>query len=123
VTFRELRDAAAEGDVERLNVPLEGGVHVDDADSHGLAALHDAAECGHDDIIDVLISHGANTDIRDNDGYTPLHYAALDVNDSSVGLLISHGVNLNPNLSVGIYTSTFGGRERKGVYVKTIDIS
>ena len=68
---------------ERVQVLVERGANVNDADDSRVTALHWAAGYGNKEMCSFLISHGANVSLADKDGNQPLHFAARNHGDLS----------------------------------------
>jgi len=60
--------AADRGDVNMVELLLDGGSPLDVVDDAGQTALHYASACGHRNCIDLLKSKGSDESIRDHDG-------------------------------------------------------
>lgn len=73
---KELIEAAANGTLERLNLLIQQGAPVDQADNHGRTALIHAAIRGHLQCVQALIPRGAKVDQADKSGLTALMGAA-----------------------------------------------
>jgi ankyrin repeat protein len=61
--------------LEAVNLCLELGMSVNDANSMGITAVMGAANRGSDEIIEFLVSKGARLDVKDKEGRTPLNWA------------------------------------------------
>jgi len=92
----ELCEAAAEGDMQRVNALLAAGTNVN---SKGLilgyTALHMAAWNGREAVVKLLIGKGADIDARGFSGPTPLYEAAMHDHKNLVELLIGKGADVN----------------------------
>jgi ankyrin repeat protein len=74
---RPVADAAARGNVVRVQELLRNGADVNTAQGDGMTALHWAASRGDLELTDVLIYSGANVNAGTRIGrYTPLHLAS-----------------------------------------------
>jgi ankyrin repeat protein len=93
---RPVADAAARGDLERVQELLRGGADVNTAQGDGMTALHWAAYCGDAALAEVLIYSGANVHAGTRIGrYTPLHLASRGGHGDVVAALLR--VKANPN--------------------------
>jgi ankyrin repeat protein len=88
-----LMSAAANGNIELLNLLLKYGAKPDYPTSAGGTALMSATR--HTEIFRVLINHGANIHARDNYGRTVLIWAALHGTEEVVALLCTMGADPN----------------------------
>jgi len=86
-----LMDAAANGNIELLQLLLKYGAKPDYLTSAGGTALMSAV--GHTEIFKILINHGANIHARDNYGRTVLIWAALHGTEEVVALLCTMGAD------------------------------
>jgi hypothetical protein len=73
----QLREAAAEGNVQVVDRLLRRGAVPDATDADGTTALHLAAEFHRVAVIGALLSAGADVDATDGSGGTPLLAAVL----------------------------------------------
>lgn len=89
------RLAAHDGKLRVVQVCLDGGQAVDEADSNGYTALAMAAYNGHAEIIKLLIKNKATIDSRDREGKTPLVHAASGPYPDSVKLLLDAGAEID----------------------------
>jgi len=85
----ELADAAADGDVGRVNALLGSGTHASSRDEEGATALMRAAQNGHPDVVAALLAAGADPNSRNNSGATALMWGVG--NPRVVELLLDHG--------------------------------
>lgn len=84
----QLRDAAAVGEVGRLDAALAlPGVDVSAGDEFRWTALHHAAAGGHPECVNRLLRRGADPDARSVDGLAPLHVAAGGGREPSIAAL------------------------------------
>jgi ankyrin repeat protein len=104
-----LVDAAAAGDLARLNEAVLKGAYIDYrsprelrsginilAVGKGNSALHMACYKSFRPIIERLLELGANYDIKSTqNGSTPLHYASYNGDGDVVELLLGRGSNLH----------------------------
>ena len=113
-TPKELLDAAARGDLEKVKKLMMGGGFVLLADLDGTTPLHWAAYGGHlevakflveevkmppDDpnhlLVTPVVSRGAAIDARDHSGRTPLFVAASNGQEDVVDYLLQNGADVN----------------------------
>ncbi|GFS56364.1 hypothetical protein NPIL_568051 [Nephila pilipes] len=87
--------AAREGHIDVIELFLNRGVKVSDADENSWAPLHYAAWNGHQRVIEFLLSNGVDVDDTNKNGWTPLHCAAGSGNLEIVKFLIERGANIN----------------------------
>jgi ankyrin repeat protein len=69
--------------VKTVELLLDKGARINDADDRGWTPLMIAADAGHGAVIEVLLKRGARTDISDPKGKT-----ALDLANASVRHLL-----------------------------------
>lgn len=93
-TLLPLHCACMVSDVYCLQLLVQKGARINDADGYGRAALHYAAER---DIycVEVLLQHGANVNVGDGNSDTPLHWAAYKNQVECVNLLLQHGAHID----------------------------
>jgi ankyrin repeat protein len=87
----EMRQAALEGDEERVQKSLDAGINVNAMDQEGRTALMFAAFNGHTDIVLNLVQKGAVVDRRDLRGRTALLYASTGPFPETVKALLDKG--------------------------------
>ena len=102
----KLLAAAGRGDVDAVEVLLDGGLDVNVADENQMTALHHAAMHARDKVITVLIDRGADVNATDlKGGFTPLHWAVINADpqtgstdhvDESVVALSRGGCEITP---------------------------
>jgi ankyrin repeat protein len=63
---RKLRDAAFNGDLNKVIRCLNDGADINGKDGTGYTALHRAAVYGHDSVVDFLCSRKADMNIKTN---------------------------------------------------------
>jgi ankyrin repeat protein len=93
---REIRDAAWNGDLAKVQVLLKR--HPDLASSKsskGGTPLHWAAAGGHKDVAELLLANGADVDAKDDNGVTPLYTAATKGYKGVAELLLANGADVN----------------------------
>jgi ankyrin repeat protein len=99
VGYRDKNTTGTEAEaLEALQVCVDRGLDINQANSKGETALHGAASRGADSIVRYLVEHGAKLEAKTGRGYTPLDVAmgkdsfGLPVpNDSTVALIRSLG--------------------------------
>lgn len=92
---RELAEAAAAGDAERVRALLATGADPDALGPDGAAPLHLAAEAGHRHAVAALLEGGAGIDRqREGAGDTPLIDAVQSHRDEVSLLLIERGADV-----------------------------
>ncbi|PAY15819.1 hypothetical protein CKO51_29785 [Rhodopirellula sp. SM50] len=89
------RVAAHDGKLRVVELCLESGMDVNEADTNGLTPLAMAAYNGHDAIVKLLIKHNATIDARDRTGKTPLIHAASGPAPTTVEILLDAGADIN----------------------------
>jgi len=87
--------AADEGNVERVEWHLEGGVDVNALNERGATPLHAAAAKGQLAVAKLLISRGADLTLLYENEFTPLHLAADRGYVELIDLLIESGADVN----------------------------
>ncbi|XP_078582891.1 uncharacterized protein LOC144865784 isoform X2 [Branchiostoma floridae x Branchiostoma japonicum] len=94
-----LRDAAGNGDTNRVNQLIEEGVnpdaHTDDLFTLQKTPLHLAAENGHHETVSALLTAGVEVDAWDRLEMTPLHLAAEHGHHETVTTLLTAGADVN----------------------------
>ena len=91
----KLVNAAARGDVRRLQQLIDQGVGVDSRGSYGQTALYEAAWNGNDKCLQMLIDHGDFIRVRRFHGFTLLHAAAFSGNCRSVQMVYDLGADID----------------------------
>ncbi|QEF99814.1 Ankyrin repeats (3 copies) [Stieleria maiorica] len=89
------RMAAHDGKLRVVQLCLESGMDINEADANGLTPLAMAAYNGHDDVVTLLIANGATVDSRDRTGKTPLIHAASGPAPTTVEILLDAGAEIN----------------------------
>jgi ankyrin repeat protein len=91
----DLRFAAADGDVSRVERLLKEGAAPNGVDELGLTALHYAARGEHLAVVTLLIAYGADVNAHDhaNIGNTPICTIAATCSLQMARLLIDAGAN------------------------------
>src|SRR5262249_42707904 len=94
----ELRQAAFDGDLERVNALLEQGANVNGRDMYGDTALNQAAQYGHIEVVRRLIEAGADMENLGGAFKTPLMNAAFEGHITVVRFLLEQGARVNSDL-------------------------
>ena len=104
-----IHDAAASGNLARVQAELDKGVDVNEANSGfwNLAPLHYAAGYGYKELAELLIAEGADVDAKTTTGGTPLFNAAGN-NKEIVELLIANGADVNAQVVPGPHEFNVG---------------
>jgi ankyrin repeat protein len=97
-----LQTAAANGEMNVLELLLDNKADVNAKDNTGGTALGEALIYGHKDVVELLLAHNADVNARDNDGTTPLHLAAMVRNQDMLELLLAHKADVNATNNVGV---------------------
>ncbi|MBX3302795.1 MAG: ankyrin repeat domain-containing protein [Nitrospira sp.] len=97
----KLREAAAEGNVLRVQTLLEQGVTAQAADERGITPLLLAAKHGHREVAALLLEQGATTNYARQDGVTPLFVAVQEGRRDIVALLLEKGADVNDQARIG----------------------
>ena len=101
---RELINAAANGDLEKVIEILNKGVNVnatfarDDSELSGMTALMVASSRGYSNTVAELIKRGANANLKRYTGETALMFAAFNGDAKIIKALVDAGAN--PNVQV-----------------------
>jgi ankyrin repeat protein len=88
-----LLKAAKSGNRALVELFLNAGADVNQANNEGNTPLHYAASYGHKTIAELLLKAGANVNQTDKEGKAPLHYAAEYGHRLIVELLLDKGAN------------------------------
>ncbi|KAI8482120.1 hypothetical protein Bbelb_401100 [Branchiostoma belcheri] len=97
-----LREAAWEGDTDRVKQLLAEGVNPNAAG--GLlhwTSLHQAARYGHHETVSALLAAGADVNARDDDHDSALHWAAWGGHHETVSVLLTAGADVNVRNGLG----------------------
>jgi len=101
---RELINAAANGDLEKVIEILNKGANVDasfardDSELSGMTALMVASSRGYSNMVGELIKRGANVNLKHYSGTTALMFAAFNGDAKIIKALV--GAGANPNVQV-----------------------
>lgn len=93
VNMVALREAAASGHTDIVQLFLNRGWDPNCRDRDGFSAIHYAAEEGHMEIVRLLLEKGADANAVSPSGTSPLHCAANGGQISIVSLLLVHGAD------------------------------
>ena len=98
-----LAEAAAAGEVDRVERLLAGGADLTASSPDGWTPLHLAAHFGHAPIVEQLLAHGADVAARSSNPNqnTPLHAALAGRQSLTAGLLLGHGADVDAADSSG----------------------
>ena len=98
-----LGEAAARGDLDRLQSLLQAGTAPDELDRSGFSALMTAARCGQLSAIRLLVDSGANPDLRSGrNGWPPLLHAIHKTQADAVVELLRRGADVNAATASGL---------------------
>ena len=102
--FRDLHDAALEGDVERVRQLLDQGADPNRKNATGYTPLQLAARSGRSASVEALLDAGAELDVRDSHGNTPLGMSMFSTTGdavATVGLLLERGADPDSKNNAG----------------------
>jgi ankyrin repeat protein len=90
-------EAAAAGEIERVERLVDGGAPVNGFSADGWTPLHLAAFFGHARAVELLLARGADVAAtsKNSNGNTPLHAALAGHHPFVAGLLIGAGGDVN----------------------------
>lgn len=89
------RQAAHDGKLRVVEICIESGLDVNEADPNGFTPLAMAAYNGHQEIVKLLLANNATVDSRDRTGMTPLIHAASFPSPETVKTLLDAGADIN----------------------------
>lgn len=92
-TSAGLRDAALNGQINRVREAVNQGTDLHEADALGRTALMFAAYNGHTNVVRFLIEEGADAEAVNDEGRTALMFAASGPFPETVELLLEKGVS------------------------------
>ena len=92
--YKQLFEAAKNGDLQDVTKLVGLGVDVNAVDKYGDTTLHLATENGHAAIVEYLVTRGADVNTINEDGDTALHWAAYCGHAAIVELLVSNGADM-----------------------------
>ncbi|MEM6259898.1 MAG: ankyrin repeat domain-containing protein [Planctomycetota bacterium] len=97
-----LLDAAAKGDIEKVEALIASGVNLEICDpATGQTALMKAAAGNQIEVTRLLVDAGANLEAYSKYGSTPLSYAAKSADAELIQYLLSKGAKVNGQKSDG----------------------
>lgn len=96
-----LRQAAADGNLLRVETFLGQGINTESADARGITPLHLAAKYGRRPVVALLLERGAAANPRSQDGVTPLSIAVQEGRPEIVALLLAKGAQVNEQVQIG----------------------
>jgi ankyrin repeat protein len=97
----QLRKAAAEGNVLRVQTFLEQGVSTQAADEQGITPIFLAAQNGHPKVVALLLERGDSVNPTRQDGITPLFLAGQERRLDVLALLLEKGADVNVQAPIG----------------------
>jgi len=88
--------ASGNGETETVEMLLEKGADVNEADIDGMTALMMASENGHKDVVEILLKEeGINVNLWNNEGETALILASEYGHTEIVKMLLNAGAHVN----------------------------
>ena len=113
---KKLREAAAEGNLLRVETFLRQGVSAQAADEGGVTPLFIAAKNGHRDVVALLLEQGAILNSARQDGVTPLFIAVQEGQPDMVALLLEKGADAKSQARIGgvtlLHVGAFRGDQK-----------
>lgn len=98
---KKLRQAAADGNLLRVETFLGQGINIQASDARGITALHLATKHGHQNVAALLLKQGAAVNPESQDGITPLSIAVQEGRRDMVALLLAKGARVNEQVQIG----------------------
>ncbi len=95
VDVQTFRDAALNGQLEKVMTMIPEMTNIDSPDESGHTALMLAAYNGHMEIVRQLLDKGASVNLLDMEGRTALLYASTGAFPETVTLLLRRGAKLD----------------------------
>lgn len=108
----KLQQAAADGNLLRVETFLGQGVGVQAAHARGMTPLLLAVKNGHREVVALLLDQGAAVNQRRTDGMTPLSLAMQQGHRDVVTLLLNKGADVNGQVRMGGVTLLHVGAYR-----------
>ncbi|KAL8957795.1 MAG: hypothetical protein Q9193_005023 [Seirophora villosa] len=91
-----LAEASIQGHTKIVDLLIEEGCSLEQADAEGNTALHHACQQGHLAVVKSLITHNASVEVLGSEGRSALHLAMeAPTHQNVVMLLIQHKANVN----------------------------
>lgn len=90
-----LHQAAAAGDLARVQSLLDQGADVSQKDNRGWTPLHHAVRSGRKEVVQGLLGKGASAEAADFYGRNPLHLASGSGKETIATLLLAKGANIS----------------------------
>ena len=87
--------AAVKSNTDCIDVLLQNGAIIDQADAYGRTPLYHAVYIGNLEIVKLLISKGANKFVKNNNGESLLHCAVRSQFFEMVQYLLSEGIEID----------------------------
>ncbi|HTO62978.1 MAG TPA: ankyrin repeat domain-containing protein [Bradyrhizobium sp.] len=112
VYSKALKQAAFQGETERLVALIAAGTNVNEPDCGGDTPLMLAAARGYANIAAILLRNGADVSARNDEGRTALHQAAYGGHVATVEALLGAGSPINARDNGGstpLICAAFGG--------------
>ena len=100
----KLLQAAANGNLLRVETLLGQGINAESADERGMTPLHLAAKHGHRNVVALLLERGAAVEPTRQDGVTPIFVAAQEGHRDVVALLLGKGADVNAQARISDVT-------------------
>jgi hypothetical protein len=98
----KLREAAACGNIERVQAEIAHAIDINDGGLTGWTALHKASDRGRGEVVRELLEAGSNPDLKTKDAAdTALHLAAANGHTDVCNELVKVGANVNAVNKIG----------------------